>query len=427
MIRKSNKKIRAFQVILFMIAAILFLFVDKSVCLAASANITLSTKDEVYEKGKTFTVEIKVNSKASIGDFEGFLTYDEDVLEFVSEASFIAGGKGLIKISDINVVNGETSKKYVVKFRAKETGTSAVAFRETPSVYDFDEGITMSVSSNQLDIEVAAKALASDNGDLKELKVEPGRLSPDFDPNITTYSVNVNEGIDQMIISSIPSHEKASVSIEGNKALKPGENTIEIIVKAESGVKKIYKLTVLKEEKKEDDIKETEDGLSNNEEETDEYTNKEDTVILSKPEIIKENGGLYYQNGYKYQLLTPGTETSIPEGYIVTSMIISNTSVEVYSLKGRPDAEFVLIYAKGPTGLEGFYRFDKLENTLQRYDNTASINIGELENSDSKNTDSNESRLIIMGVMLIVLTAICIILALSLVQSNTHNKRRKKK
>lgn len=424
---KLMKKNKVIMVVLFIVASFLGLLVDKTISQAASGNISISTKESSYEKGASFTIEIKISSKDLIGDFEGFLTYDTNILEFVSEASFIAGGEGLIKISDINVSTGVESKKYVVKFRAKEVGNTVIAFRETASVYDFASGTAMSVSSNQLKIDVTTKALASDNGDLKELKVAPGILTPEYDPQITQYSVNVDADTNQLIISSIPSDVKASVSIEGNEVLKPGENTIVITVMAESGVKKSYKIIVVKKNnEKEDDINVIEDDLSNSEDDPFEYNSNDNTVTLSKPEIRNENNETYYLNEIKYQLLTPGSDIKIPEGYILTSMVIDNQTIEVYSLEGEPEHEFLLVYAKGPSGREGFYQFDKLESTLQRYESNGIISTGDIENnSNSKKED--ESKLIIMGVILIVLTAVCILLTLSLVQSHNHNKRRKKK
>ncbi|MDF2800464.1 MAG: hypothetical protein K0S61_367 [Anaerocolumna sp.] len=423
---KSVQKNKALKITMLILVSIIFLFVNKAVCLAASAKVTLSGKETIFEKGDSFTVDIKVNSKESIGDFEGYLTYDADILEFVSEASFIAGGEGLIKISDINVMTGEATKKYVVKFVAKETGSSLIAFRETPSVYDFDTSQSMSVSSNQLKVEVGTKALASSNGDLKELKVNPGKLTPEFTPETTQYSVNVESDVDQMIISSIPSDEKASVSIEGNKELVAGENTIEITVEAESGEKKVYKVTVLKKEADKKEDNEDPDDLDNNEDGSGEYTNNDKTVIISKPNIIKENGDIFYENGYRYQIISPEEDGIVPQGYIKTSILIDNTAIEVYSLEGEPDNEFLLIYAVGPSGNKGLYQYDRLEKTLQRYEGPQSLQQEETENSSNK-TDSIESKLVIMGVLLFVLIAVCIVLILNLVQSNAHNKRRDKK
>lgn len=418
---KYNKILKITTIIM---VSIIFLFANKAVSLAASAKVTISGKETTFEKEDTLTVEIKVNSQESIGDFEGYLTYDADILEFVSDASFIAGGEGLIKISDINVVTGEANKKYVVKFKAKNTGSSLISFREKPTVYDFETGLSMSVSSNQLKINVGTKALASSNGELKELKVNPGKLTPDFTPQSKEYSLEVNHEIDQLIISSIPSDDKASVSIDGNKDLVVGENIIEISVTAESGTKEVYKIKVLKKEADKEDKEDSED-VNINEEGSGEYTNKDKTVIISNPKIIKKNGEIFYQNGYRYQILS-FQGVSIPDGYIKTSILIDNTSIEVYSREGDPDSTFLLMYAKGPTGSEGFYQYDRLENTLQRYKGFQSPGQEEQEEG-SIDTNNLESKLTIMGVLLFVLTAVCIVLILNLAQSNAQGKRRKKK
>lgn len=412
--------------ITFVFLSFIMILANKTVIYAASANVTLSSKVTEIEEGETFTVDINLNSLESIGDFEGYLTYDTKTLEFVSESSFIAGGEGLIKISDINVMSGETTKKYVVKFKAIETGTSLISFRENPAVYEFSTGLSMSISSNQFTVNVKNKATVSDNGELKELKITPGSLTPEFSTDMKEYTVKVENDVNQMIISALPSDEKASVTVMGNEVLVEGDNAIHIIVEAESGTKTEYKVTVLKEAADSTKDSENQNEMDNNQEETDEYTINNTAAFISSPQIIKEDGNVFFQNGYRYELISVDQDVIIPEGYVRTSIVIDNTQVEVYSLEGDPYSEFLLIYAIGPTGNQGFYLYDRLENTFQRYHGVITKDQQKDDNSN-KIVERLESRITIMGVLLFVFIAVFIIMVLHLFQNHSSQKRRKRK
>ena len=190
---------------LFLIFTLFFLLnlIPYKTCQAASATVTISSEDTTVTKGDEILVSLKVTSEDVLGDFVGYLSYNADILEFQNEGSFVAGGDGLLKVTDINTAEGETSRKYVFKFIAKDLGTSEVKLKEKSEIYDFETGQLMSVSSNALKITVAATQEASDNSDLKELKINPGTLTPEFNKDITAYTVNVNAKTDSLVISFI--------------------------------------------------------------------------------------------------------------------------------------------------------------------------------------------------------------------------------
>lgn len=419
---KCLNKIAMNKIVFLFCSIVMLLFIDVIPCYAASADIKISSKDVEVEKGKTIKVEIKVTSSDSIGDFEGFLTYNPDVLEFESESSFIAGGDGLIKITDTNVATGVKSKKYVIKFKAIAIGESSIEFREQPSVYNFDDSSNMSVSSNQIKISVKAEKEASANADLKELKVAPGKITPDFDKSITEYKMEVSADVDQLIISSLPADEKSNVEIEGNNDLKAGDNMIEIKVKAESGATKTYKIIVIKEaneEVKVDNEGQANDELSNNPESDDEYNSIENNSNTFAK--IKEiDGNLYLQSSYQYELLTPDDYVVIPKGYEKTTITINGIKVKAY--KSKEVDEIVLLYAKGPSGMERFYQYDTIENTMQRFLEPVSTQTNDTVTYDMK--DKESPQIIILSIIVLILLATIIILIISLVQSHKINKRK---
>lgn len=91
----------------------------------------------------------------------------------------------------------------------------------------------------------------SANVNLKTLSIEGVELTPVFSNDVTEYSAVLSnfEGKD-LKVTAEAEDEKTTVSIEGNKNIKDGENVIMITVKAEDGTTKITTITVTKEETK---------------------------------------------------------------------------------------------------------------------------------------------------------------------------------
>lgn len=86
----------------------------------------------------------------------------------------------------------------------------------------------------------------STNKALKDLVIENYKLSPEFTPETTKYSVEVKGDVDKLEISPVLQDEKSKFTIEGNENLKVGNNIIKITVTAEDGTTRIYTIAVSK-------------------------------------------------------------------------------------------------------------------------------------------------------------------------------------
>ena len=58
----------------------------------------------------------------------------------------------------------------------------------------------------------------------------------------------------------------------------------------------------------------------------------------------------------------------IPSGYEETTMKLQGVAVTVYEPIGGGFVDYVLLYMKKGDGEPQFYRYDKTENTVQRYE-----------------------------------------------------------
>ena len=74
-------------------------------------------------------------------------------------------------------------------------------------------------------------------------------LTPPFDSDVQEYSATVPYAVSSVIISPVPSHSKATATVNGKSpstpvSLEVGENVITVVVTAESGVERTYTLTI---------------------------------------------------------------------------------------------------------------------------------------------------------------------------------------
>lgn len=418
-----NKKI--YKQCLSLILLLSLILMPYSFCRAASATINIKADTESAVVGDEITVSLSISSDAMLGDFEAYITYNADILEFESDASFIAGGEGLLKLTDKNSVNKESSRKYIMRFTAKAIGVSEITIKDKAEIYEYETGTAMSVSSNRLDIRVSAAKTASDNNNLKSLKINPGNLKPKFDPKVTEYTTKIDYESNKIILSAVPEDDNAKVTVDGNENLSVGNNKITVKVKAESGETKEYIITATRNEEKEKDTEETIETVEsddNLDSVSKEYGSIEDKAAeIGNLLLIKDGEDIYIQNGYRYQILTPGEDVAIPGGYSKTSLILDDVTVTAYTPENDLDSDFLILYAKNEAGETGFYQYDRVEETLQRYTKSREGN-KVVMSGNLMQSEEYKAKLTTMGIVLAALGCVCIILSVALIRLYLKNR-----
>ena len=86
----------------------------------------------------------------------------------------------------------------------------------------------------------------SSNANLKNMILSVEGLSPAFSKDITNYSLNIGENVNDIKVNASVEHSRAVYSVSGNTGLKDGENVIKVRVTAEDGTVKTYTINVLK-------------------------------------------------------------------------------------------------------------------------------------------------------------------------------------
>ena len=219
----------------------------------------------------------------------------------------------------------------------------------------------MSVSSTVTPIAIAPAVEASDNTRLGSLKISPGTLSPEFDPEVYVYRTSVSDETPSLYVSALAEDENARVTISGNAPLYLGENVVHIFVTAENGRIQEYIINVTKSEFLPTPTPPEQEVPSEPEEQP------EEEGFLWKLEAVEEDGNVYLQGNYRFTVCELPSGLTIPAGYSKTRLMISGISLTAYTPTANAGSDFALLVLQREGGEIALYRYDRAEKTIQRF------------------------------------------------------------
>lgn len=186
-------------------------------------------------KGKDDSTNTKNNDKKS----------DNKDNNDTTEPTFKSANDKVYATGDINIRKsyGADSDK-IGTLKAGESVTRTGISDNGWSKVSYNGG-TGYIKTSLLTTEEPSKA--SDKA-LKTLEVTPEGLDPEFDPETTSYTLNVGADVEKLEIKAAPNDEKATVEITGNESLVAGDNAVKITVTAQDGTTRIYTINVKKGE-----------------------------------------------------------------------------------------------------------------------------------------------------------------------------------
>lgn len=210
---------------------------------AKEVHFGIEVEDKSVKKDDEFTLKVKVSSDYEMSSVEAYVTYDDELLEFVSsEHEGVLGASGTLHIAD-KFVEGVTEAEYVIKMKALEVGFTDFKVYDAYSA-DSDNSEYMKIKQAGARIEITTNESEASNANLSELLVVPGTLDKEFSPDVYEYSMKVAYDVEELILSAIPVDEESVVTIDKELKLVKGDNVITITVTAPSGDMKDYKLNV---------------------------------------------------------------------------------------------------------------------------------------------------------------------------------------
>lgn len=385
---------RLFLVILPIFFCLLFLGVDVKKAEAAGAAISITTKNPAPTVGDEVYVVITVKSSELIKGFEGYFSYDNRVLQFVTGGSVIHGNDDEFQIDDTKRTVSATKITYSVKFLARGRGSTSITLKKGVEVTaDNDDSSKMSISYSPLNIVVNKKgASASDtakpdgteapeetempeaadspspseapasssprptpgkndiagSNKLRKLSIGDGvLLAPDFSPKIKNYSAIVTTDDTKLPVTYEAEDSQAEIKVKGNKKLTEGKNTIKIAVTGTNGKKRVYSISVTIQR----------------------ITGSNSKNSANRLAVLEKGGKTYLTGSTTVQLLEPGKGV-IPSGFAEIEIELDGKTITAYALEGSKESSFVLLYGKGNE--KGLYLYDKKENILMPYEKVKS-------------------------------------------------------
>ena len=236
------------KILLIIMLVLCFIFFTKGVY-AASASITASKKSVTVGTKVTITVNVNAAawnlnvSGATSGSIVGFNAEAENqsTTKTYTFTPSKAGTYSVTLSGDITDENSEsaTNINKTVSITVKAKTTSTDSNKDTSSNKN-----QTTVTNTNTNTQNSTPAKKSSNANISKLTLSVEGLS--FKSNQTEYNIKVGEDVNSIVVGVTLAHKKATYSISGNKDLKAGNNLIKIIVTAEDGTKKTYKINVNK-------------------------------------------------------------------------------------------------------------------------------------------------------------------------------------
>ncbi len=435
-----KKRVVAWALMCCILIMGLSIIVPKKVYAADTVNITVASVSGTV--GKEVVVEIKATSnKKFYSDLH--VSYDTSVMQFMGMAddNDYQGGGGTLRFVKESAAANVTWK---IKFKLLKVGSGSVRVMDNSLFLDEDEGM---LTKNIINGTIAGKApsnYSSDNS-LKSLQVSPGTLTPAFSPDVTKYTMDVGASCFKITVSAVAKDSKAKVGVSGLD-IKEGSNTTIITVTAENGAKKTYTIITNKP------VTSTEQQTSGEkvicEYDGEHYFINQDYTIGQLPygfdrvEITyggkpmyvgKNKGGLcimylehsitgvgaYYvydtvkerfspfvtfvQEVSEFIILDITDEMEKPLGYELVEVDISDRKVDAMK---NGEGDFYLLYGMNGEGITGWYSYDSVEKTVQRYTGVAPVikdESQEGEAEDEGNSGNNKWKDIAIGAIAVAL------------------------
>jgi len=361
---------------------------------AATASVKVSSS--TVTAGKKVTITTTISSNKTIFFIEGTLS---------------CGGAGVNKNQSLvfdNNSNNVYSKSYSLTVSPTTTGTITCVTKGV-KVIDASKNEWQSVSNKTAYVTVRT---TSSNSYLSSLSIEGYELDSAFNKDVFEYSVTVKEGTESVKINAKAADSYAGISGTGTVSVSEGVNDISIIVTAENGSKRTYKLKVTVKEFA--PIKVNVNGTEysvvrkrKNLPKVSEYF-KEKDITISEELIegyysedldytlvgLKDSAGkvsYYIYDNDKYTLYNEQVfngmtlriiDKELPNGYVKKSFTHNDTDIvgyqevkmdiikNTYALSDNEieGNNFYLFYAINlDTKKEELYQYDALEKTVQRY------------------------------------------------------------
>lgn len=322
---------------------------------AYAASISLSVSSASVQIGDTVTATVTVPDNIS-GTVD--LTFPSKILTFTKASAEVNTNGETVSIS-MGKYGLAASKTVTVTFKAKTSGEATIQAAGI-DLYDHENLVDAALGSASANITVANQTVEepekSGDNSLSSLKLSSGTLSPKFQYNVTKYTATVSYDIKSVVVSAKTTNEKAVIeSVTGNGMVKleVGENTIEVVVRAENGVKATYQVIVTRKAQPVEVDPQPSESTSPSESES-ETSSESESVITGLEDILQ-------WNNEQLQLPADIPAENIPADFEKATIFVNGKSVQGLSFK---NGDLKLLYLVNTNGAGALYVFEELQQTI---------------------------------------------------------------
>ncbi len=344
------KRILSFTLSLFLVLSLL-MYPNYEV---QAANVSLSVSASTVNIGDAVKVTVSVpDGVAATID----LSYSSDVLSFSSSSVEVGNNGGTVTIN-IGKDTPANTNSITITFKANTSGTANLSTNVISAIdmnsANLDE-ISLGNASTKITVANQTSAPEGNGGggssepqksadnSLSSLKLSAGSLSPSFKPNTTKYTASVDYSVTKVVVSAKTSNANAvieSVTGDGTVNLEVGKNTIEVIVRAENGVKAKYTIVVTRKTEAESEPQPSESESE------------------SEAPVVNE---VLQWNGEQLQATEEIPEESIPADFEMTSLVVNGQQMPGLSF-GKGDLK--VVYLNNTNGAGSLYVYDEEQQTI---------------------------------------------------------------
>ena len=315
-----------------------FLVITLSSQVFAAGNARIQFNDPTITRGKKVTVSMKVKSNdINMSGSDVTLYYDPNIMSF-AQGTDCEGGQGTVRVKGAGKQSSNKKQlEYDIVFDTLTAGTAYISI-STGEVYDANNALVNITHYGTSKITIRSAKTTSKNANLKSITPSAGEIEPAFSKDISNYSVTVGEDVTALPIAALAEDVDAKVTVTGNTALVVGENKVTIRVTAPNGsTKKTYNLTVNKV-----------------------------NGMLSSIKAASNDAQSISSGDFSVSIL-PLPDIGTPVGYITSTTQFEGKEMSVLIRDGYEDTKTFLFYGRSSNGDTGYYRYDQLEKTVQRY------------------------------------------------------------
>ncbi|MBR4231015.1 MAG: cadherin-like beta sandwich domain-containing protein [Bacilli bacterium] len=359
---------------------------------AASATIAVSSSANQIIVGNNVVVYVTISSASPLGSWEYTLNYDNSVFKLVSSD---------VDLHYASYASNDNTKSVTYKytFTALRSGSSKF-YIDSSAVIGWDESYYSTTDGSKVVSAITYaeyQASLSTNNNLDRIEIDGYEITPEFDKDTLEYSVKVNEDETLINVAAYAEDYRATVTGDGEIEVSAGNNVVNIVVIAQNGSEKTYKLTIEVIDKdpievKIDNKNYTVVKIASNLTKPKSYVEK--TITIDEKEIpafyseiteytlvgLKDEKGeigLYiYEDGKytKYIELSFGNITIYPlpmnekmNNYQKYNIKIQKNDIEC--LATNSSSRYKLIYGMNvETKEKGLFIYDSKDNTIMKYD-----------------------------------------------------------